>query len=215
MRKTVACCSRHCGGRPRSDRTRSLGGRREAGHQEAEDRRGSSYGRTTEVAHARASPSRRDLRRAGSRRTSFRCDDRGEHSRADGADGPRKHGRCPRLPAPHGRPGPRPLLMRSTSCGARPTRVLIRVSAPVWTSQGTGKGMGRARRPVSDADRRCLRTGVGARFAWPATLFAVERVTGIEPALSAWELLEPLGMCLVPCEFRGPERPGVSLGCPP
>jgi len=43
----------------------------------------------------------------------------------------------------------------------------------------------------------------------------VERVTGIEPALSAWELLEPMGMCLVPCEFRGPERPGVSLGCPP
>ncbi len=43
----------------------------------------------------------------------------------------------------------------------------------------------------------------------------VERVTGIEPALSAWELLERMGMCLVPCEFRGPERSGVSLGCLP
>ena len=43
----------------------------------------------------------------------------------------------------------------------------------------------------------------------------MERMTGFEPALSAWELLEPMGMCLVPCEFRGPERPGVSLGCLP
>jgi len=43
----------------------------------------------------------------------------------------------------------------------------------------------------------------------------MERVTGIEPALSAWELLERMGMCLVFCEFRGPERPGVSLGCLP
>jgi len=44
---------------------------------------------------------------------------------------------------------------------------------------------------------------------------SVERVTGIEPALSAWELLERMGMCLVPCEFRGHERPGVSPGCLP
>jgi hypothetical protein len=43
----------------------------------------------------------------------------------------------------------------------------------------------------------------------------VERVTGIEPALSAWELLERMGMCLVLYEFRGLERPGVSLGCLP
>jgi hypothetical protein len=43
----------------------------------------------------------------------------------------------------------------------------------------------------------------------------VERVTGIEPALSAWELFELMGMCLVPCEFRGHGRPGVSLGCLP
>jgi hypothetical protein len=40
----------------------------------------------------------------------------------------------------------------------------------------------------------------------------VERVTGIEPALSAWELFELMGMCLVLCGFRGPERTGVSLG---
>ncbi len=40
----------------------------------------------------------------------------------------------------------------------------------------------------------------------------VERVTGIEPALSAWELLKLMGMCLVPCVFRGHERPEVSLG---
>jgi hypothetical protein len=43
----------------------------------------------------------------------------------------------------------------------------------------------------------------------------MERVTGIEPALSAWELFELKGMCLVLCEFLGPERPGVSLGCLP
>jgi len=43
----------------------------------------------------------------------------------------------------------------------------------------------------------------------------MERVTGIEPALSAWELYELMGVCLVLCEFRGPERPGVSLGCLP
>jgi hypothetical protein len=40
----------------------------------------------------------------------------------------------------------------------------------------------------------------------------VERVTGIEPALSAWELFELMGVCSVLCEFRGPERPGVSFG---
>src|SRR5674476_826683 len=43
----------------------------------------------------------------------------------------------------------------------------------------------------------------------------MERVTGIEPALSAWELYELMGVRLVLCEFRGPERPGVSLGCLP
>src|SRR5665647_1913119 len=43
----------------------------------------------------------------------------------------------------------------------------------------------------------------------------VERVTGIEPALSAWELPEPMGVCLVLCDVRGHERPGVSLGRPP
>jgi len=43
----------------------------------------------------------------------------------------------------------------------------------------------------------------------------VERVTGIEPALSAWELFELMGMCLVLREFRGHLRPGVSLGCLP
>jgi hypothetical protein len=32
-------------------------------------------------------------------------------------------------------------------------------------------------------------------------LSRVERVTGIEPALSAWELLKLMGMCLVPCVF--------------
>jgi len=40
----------------------------------------------------------------------------------------------------------------------------------------------------------------------------VERVTGIEPALSAWELLKLMGMCLVPRVFRGHERPEVSFG---
>jgi len=43
-------------------------------------------------------------------------------------------------------------------------------------------------------------------------LSRVERVTGIEPALSAWELLKLMGMCLVPCVFRGHERPEVSFG---
>jgi hypothetical protein len=40
----------------------------------------------------------------------------------------------------------------------------------------------------------------------------VERVTGIEPALSAWELLELMGISLVNCRLHGHERPGVSLG---
>ena len=40
----------------------------------------------------------------------------------------------------------------------------------------------------------------------------VERVTGIEPALSAWELLELMGISLVNCGLHGHERPGVSLG---
>jgi len=40
----------------------------------------------------------------------------------------------------------------------------------------------------------------------------MERGTGTEPALSAWELLELMRMCLVLCEFGGHERPGVSLG---
>ena|GEM_PF-5231017 len=44
---------------------------------------------------------------------------------------------------------------------------------------------------------------------------SMERVTGIELALAAWELFELKGMCLVLCEFLGPERPGVSLGCLP
>ena len=43
----------------------------------------------------------------------------------------------------------------------------------------------------------------------------VERVTGIEPALSAWELLELLGMCLLRHGFRGHERPGPAPGCLP
>jgi hypothetical protein len=55
---------------------------------------------------------------------------------------------------------------------------------------------------------------------WPAVCILlgmqrfsrVEQVTGIEPALSAWELLKLMGMCLVPCEFRGHERSGVSFG---
>ena len=40
----------------------------------------------------------------------------------------------------------------------------------------------------------------------------VERVTGIEPALSAWELLEVSHVCLARCGFSGHERPGASLG---
>jgi hypothetical protein len=43
----------------------------------------------------------------------------------------------------------------------------------------------------------------------------IERVAGAEPALSAWELLERMGMRFVPCEFRSHVRPGVSLGCLP
>ena len=40
----------------------------------------------------------------------------------------------------------------------------------------------------------------------------VERVTGIEPALSAWELPERMGLRVAACAFRGHERPGLSLG---
>ena len=42
-------------------------------------------------------------------------------------------------------------------------------------------------RGVSDADGRRLHLENRTGFAWHSTLFAVERVTGIEPALSAWE----------------------------
>ena len=42
----------------------------------------------------------------------------------------------------------------------------------------------------------------------------MERVTGIEPALSAWELSEHMGVCWSRCGFRGHERPGLSLGGP-
>ena len=42
----------------------------------------------------------------------------------------------------------------------------------------------------------------------------VERVTGIEPALSAWELLERRRISLARCGFGGHERPGVNLACP-
>jgi|BarGraNGADG00212_1021973.scaffolds.fasta_scaffold16870_3 hypothetical protein len=68
---------------------------------------------------------------------------------------------------------------------------------------------------VGCTEGRCLHLEDYIRFDCAATLFAVERVTGIEPALSAWELFEPMGVCLVLCEFRGLERPRVSLGCPP
>jgi len=43
----------------------------------------------------------------------------------------------------------------------------------------------------------------------------VEWVTGIEPALSAWELLERMGISVVRSGFLGHERPGLSCGCPP
>jgi len=43
----------------------------------------------------------------------------------------------------------------------------------------------------------------------------VERVTGIEPALSAWELLERRRIGLARCGFGGHERPGEALGCLP
>ena len=41
----------------------------------------------------------------------------------------------------------------------------------------------------------------------------VERVTGIQPALSAWELLERRRISLARCGFGGHERPGVNLAC--
>ena len=43
----------------------------------------------------------------------------------------------------------------------------------------------------------------------------VERVTGIEPALSAWELFARMGFVLGSLRFSGPERPGVACVCLP
>ena len=43
----------------------------------------------------------------------------------------------------------------------------------------------------------------------------LERVTGIEPALSAWELFELMGFVLGSWRVSCPERPGASLGCLP
>jgi hypothetical protein len=42
----------------------------------------------------------------------------------------------------------------------------------------------------------------------------VERVTGIDPALSAWELIERRRISLARCGFGGHERPEVNLACP-
>jgi hypothetical protein len=43
--------------------------------------------------------------------------------------------------------------------------------------------------------------GDSARLICVATLFTVEPVTGIEPAGSAWELLERLGISVIRCGF--------------
>jgi hypothetical protein len=69
---------------------------------------------------------------------------------------------------------------------------------PKWPAHGPETRIGRG---LESSDSVLLQ-----RFS------RLERVTGIEPALSAWELLKLMGMCLVPCVFRGHERPEVSLG---
>ena len=55
----------------------------------------------------------------------------------------------------------------------------------------------------------------GVHFAWYAALFACGAGDGNRTRTVSLGTAERMGMCLVPCEFRGPERPGVSLGCPP
>jgi hypothetical protein len=67
-----------------------------------------------------------------------------------------------------------------------------------------------ARVLIADADGRRSRLKMSPdSYVWQR-FSRVERVMGIEPALSAWELLELMGVCLVLCEFRGPE----GLECP-
>ena len=52
-------------------------------------------------------------------------------------------------------------------------------------SDGYGHGEGTAANSCENG--RCLHGEDGARFGCSATVFVMERVTGIEPALSAWE----------------------------
>jgi hypothetical protein len=58
------------------------------------------------------------------------------------------------------------------------------------------------------------RVGVASDLLVLQRFSRVERVTGIEPALSAWELSELMGVCSARCGIRGHERPGVSHGRP-
>jgi len=72
-----------------------------------------------------------------------------------------------------------------------------------------------ARVLISDADgHRSRWEMVPNSYVWQR-FSRLERVTGIEPALSAWELLELVLITWVRCGFHGHERPGLSLGCPP
>jgi hypothetical protein len=70
---------------------------------------------------------------------------------------------------------------------------------------------------LCDFDLFCVASQ--AKAAWLAShqsgsggLFPEGSRGPLKPALSAWELLKLMGMCLVPCEFRGHERSGVSFG---
>jgi hypothetical protein len=74
----------------------------------------------------------------------------------------------------------------------------VDICGPKWPEHGTETQIGRE--PESS------NSILLPRFS------RLERVTGIAPALSAWELLKLMGMCLVSCVFRGHERLGVSFG---
>src|ERR1019366_2834976 len=77
------------------------------------------------------------------------------------------------------------------------TSVLRRSSVLVPASRvATAMGTGRARAPFFDVNGRCLQGGDGARFVCLQRFSRVERVTGIEPALSAWERFELMGFVL-------------------
>jgi hypothetical protein len=70
------------------------------------------------------------------------------------------------------------------------------VAAGTSESSSDGHGHGRARVPISDANGRRIQREMASDYIALQRFSCVERVTGIEPALSAWDLFELRGFVL-------------------